>query len=331
MSEYDPMKELNEAKYLNDVEIKTRYTLLLNNEENNKNGKEIGTHWKKFITYPILDDDIKKRYTKLEDESLKGLNKTNNQVIDRIKQSKIREYLKNIDNTKEYSNEITKIKNRYTEIDRIRELLKVPLINHKKIKPKSLTFRTIESESKKYNDEKLFDKYTNKHLKPFSFMFSDNKRYKIRKYNYEPKFLCIINNKGKCVFPELNVNDKDKDNEEEESIDFRNNHNKVKVSLNNLKKNVINKNKPKFKRRDIKEIKLSTIFQDSHSTYYNTNRNTYYESRNKLIDGLKNNKYYLYKDNFIKTEYRNEKDNKKIIHSPFQNKMLRHLTDLNNY
>ena len=46
MSEYDPMKELNEAKYLNDVEIKTRYSLLLNNEENNKNGKEIGTHWK---------------------------------------------------------------------------------------------------------------------------------------------------------------------------------------------------------------------------------------------------------------------------------------------
>ena len=329
MSEYDPMKELNEAKYLNDVEIKTRYTLLLNNEENNKNGKEIGTHWKRFITYPILDDDIKKRYTKLEDESLKGLNKTNNQVIDRIKQSKIREYLKNIDNTKEYSNEITKLKNKYTGIDHIREVLKVPLMNHKKKKPKSLTFRTFESESKKYNDEKLFDKYTNKHLKPFSFMFSENKRNKIRKYNYEPKFLCIINNKGKCVFPELNVNDKD--NEEEESIDFRNNHNKVKVSLNNLKKNVINKNKPKFKRRDIKEIKLSTIFQDSHSTYYNTNRNTYYESRNKLIDGLKNNKYYLYKDNFTKTEYTNEKDNKKIFHSPFQNKMLRHLTDLNNY
>ncbi len=327
MSEYDPMKELNEAKYLNDVEIKTRYSLLLNNEENNKNGKEIGTHWKKFIIYPILDNDIKKRYTKLEDESVNELNKANNKIIDRIKQSKIREYLKNIDNTKEYSNEITKIKNRNTEIDPIRELLKVPVMNHKK--PKSLNFKTIEFENKRYNDEKLFDKYTNKHLKPFSFVLSKNKKYKIKKYNYEPKFLCICNNKGKCVFPDLNLNDKD--NEEEESIDFRNNHNKVKVSLNNLKKKVINKNKPKFKRREIKEIRLSTIFQDSHSTYYNTNRNTYYESKNKLYDGLKKNNYYLYKDNFIKTEYTNEKDNKKIIDSPLQNKMLRQLTELNKY
>ena len=323
MCEYDPMKELNEAKFLNDVFIKSRYTLLLNNEENNKNGKEIGIHWKKFITYPVLDNDIKKRFAKLEDESLKELNKANNQIIDRVKQSQIREYLKNIDNTKEYSNEITNLKNKYKEIDYLRKALKVPLINHKNLKPKSLTFRTIEIENKRYNDDKLFDKYTNKHLKPFSFVLSKNKKYKIKKYNYEPKFLCISNNKGKCVFPDLNLNDKD--NEEEESIDFRNNHNKVKVSLNNLKKNVVNKNKTQFKRRDIKEIKLNTIFQDSHSTYYNTNRNTYYESKNKLYDGLKKNKYYLYKDNLAKTEYTNENENKKLNDSPFQNKMLRQL------
>ena len=323
MCEYDPMKELNEAKFLNDVFIKSRYTLLLNNEENNKNGKEIGIHWKKFITYPVLDNDIKKRFAKLEDESLKELNKANNQIIDRVKQSQIREYLKNIDNTKEYSNEITNLKNKYKEIDYLRKALKVPLINHKNLKPKSLTFRTIESESKKYNDEKLFDKYTNKHLKPFSFMISKRKKNKITKYNYEPRFLYVSKNKGKCVFPELNLNDKE--NEEEESIDFRNNHNKVKVSLNNLKKNVVNKNKTQFKRRDIKEIKLNTIFQDSHSTYYNTNRNTYYESKNKLYDGLKKNKYYLYKDNLAKTEYTNENENKKLNDSPFQNKMLRQL------
>ena len=51
----------------------------------------------------------------------------------------------------------------------------------------------------------------------------------------------------------------------------------------------------------------------------------------KLYDGLKKNNYYLYKDNFIKTEYTNEKDNKKIIDSPLQNKMLRQLTELNKY
>jgi hypothetical protein len=133
---YDPMKEINKNKYLNDVFLKTRYSLLQNNEENEKKGIEIGSHWKKFIKYPFLDNDIIE--SRLRKENLKEINDNYDKIINRVKESKIREYLNEIDNTKEFNNEITKIKNKNNIPDFIRESLKVPLFYHNLPKERKL-------------------------------------------------------------------------------------------------------------------------------------------------------------------------------------------------
>ena len=56
---HDPMKELNEDFYLNEVALKTRYSLLELNQQNQKDKIETGYHWKKLNTYQVEDKDIK--------------------------------------------------------------------------------------------------------------------------------------------------------------------------------------------------------------------------------------------------------------------------------
>ena len=273
---YDPMKEINKNKYLNDVFLKTRYSLLQNNEENEKKGIEIGSHWKKFIKYPFLDNDIIE--SQLRKENLKEINDNYDKIINRVKESKIREYLNEIDNTKEFNNEITKIKNKNNTPDFIRESLKVPLFYHNLPKERKLFFKKI-NHFKIEKDEK-------KKIKPFSFSLRKSFQ-KLKKTNYEPKYDFYSNKRGKCIFPDINnINEKN----EEESINFFND-NYEKKNLNTLKKNLVFKN-ISSKNRERKVIKLNYLINESKTTDYNNNTKNL-SSKNFIFENYKKNKLNL--------------------------------------
>ena len=112
---YDPVRIWNEEKYLNTAAIKCRYDMLNTNKESMKSGIEIGSHWKKNTPYPIMDDDLVENKIKLEDKSIKELNKRNEEIIGGINKSNLIGYLDNIDHTTEMTNALKQIKNIYKE------------------------------------------------------------------------------------------------------------------------------------------------------------------------------------------------------------------------
>jgi hypothetical protein len=102
----DPIKELNNSKYLNTVALKSRYELMKVNKDNLKNGYEIGTHWVKYSPYPVLDDDIRDNMTKFESYPIKKINTIKKGILEEISNSDIINQLNQNDQTKKLSNEI---------------------------------------------------------------------------------------------------------------------------------------------------------------------------------------------------------------------------------
>jgi hypothetical protein len=288
MNDYDPMKELNKTKYLNDAFIKSRYSLLHINENNIKKGRETGSHWKKFIKYPVLDEDMKKRFSDLENENLKKLNIENDKIINRVKKSKVREYINSIDHTKEYNDIIKRIKTQNgSDINFIRESLKVPLLkkNHKLIKKKKIY-------KIKINDDLNFNN-NNKHLKPFSFMTVSN--FHKKNYNYHPKYYYYIGKKGKCVFDDKNTE------ENEIDINFNVVYNSENVSIDKIKnqKTFKSLSPPKRKKKGyLVQMKLNKLIQDFNSCDFENKK-----SYDFLHDASHNHKTISKKDDYTRNNY----------------------------
>ena len=96
---HDPMKELNEDFYLNEVALKTRYSLLELNQQNQKDKIETGSHWRKFTPYPVVDQDIKYNVYIQGNKSIDRIIKNNDKIFSNINKSGLKKKLNSIDHT----------------------------------------------------------------------------------------------------------------------------------------------------------------------------------------------------------------------------------------
>lgn len=110
----DPIKEVNDDKYLNNVAIKCRYNLLEMDQTNKKLGYDLGSHWNPSTSYPVVDTDIKDYNSRLENKSVKAVNKRNQGLFEHMKTVGIMEKIQEMDHTHEFENLLAKIKHTAT-------------------------------------------------------------------------------------------------------------------------------------------------------------------------------------------------------------------------
>ena len=294
ITKYDPMKEINNTKYLNFVFLKSRYQLM---NLNSKNKYNIKNHWLKNIPPPFMDIDIIYNNEKLNELTLKEINNQKKKVINNLIKSKIIQKLNKIDQTRAHSDEIRKIKN------------KSP-INQKKfiqlIKPKKHNenkFLLI----KNFHDENLFDiKKEDLILKKRMIFSLNNSKRKKKKKLYEIHSINISVKKGKCNF--LNFESVNSTNyNQTKKNDF------INIKLQNEKEkiyktdeNAINENNKYYTTqllsKDEIENNYNLMKKDVLFTYYN-NKNLFISKKPKQINlnALLNGKKFINK--FNKTNY----------------------------
>ena len=112
ITKYDPMKEINNNKYFNYVFLKSRYELMNLNKENSKKKNNIRNHCLKNIPPPFLDIDLINNNEKLNELTLREINKNKHKAIKNLIKSKIFQKLNKIDQTRVHSDEIRKIKHK---------------------------------------------------------------------------------------------------------------------------------------------------------------------------------------------------------------------------
>ena len=101
ITKYDPMKEINNNKYLNFVFLKSRYQLMNLNVKNKYN---IKNHWLKNIPPPLIYNN-----NRLNELTLKEINNDKKKAVNNLIKSKIIQKLNKIDQTRAHSDEIRKI------------------------------------------------------------------------------------------------------------------------------------------------------------------------------------------------------------------------------
>ena len=119
MKHLDPMKEINNDIYLNDVALKMRYSLLKLNKKNERTKTETGTHWLKFKPYPVVDDDIKHNYIVQGNSTVNNINRKNTEVFNQIHKTELKKKLNSINQTAALSYELTGDRNRRLYHDKI--------------------------------------------------------------------------------------------------------------------------------------------------------------------------------------------------------------------
>ena len=293
ITKYDPMKEINNTKYLNFVFLKSRYQLM---NLNSKNKYNIKNHWLKNIPPPFMDIDIIYNNEKLNELTLKEINNQKKKVINNLIKSKIIQKLNKIDQTRAHSDEIRKIKN------------KSP-INQKKfiqlIKPKKHNenkFLLI----KNFHDENLFDIKKEDLMLKKRMIFSLNNSKKKKKKLYEIHSINISVKKGKCNFPNFDSVNSTNYNQTKKN-DF------INIKLQNEKEkiyktdeNAINENNKYYTTqllsKDEIENNYNLMKKDVLFTYYN-NKNLFISKKPKQINlnALLNGKKFINK--FNKTNY----------------------------
>ena len=211
---HDPMKELNEDFYLNEVALKTRYSLLELNQQNQKDKIETGSHWRKFTPYPVVDQDIKYNVYIQGNKSIDRIIKNNDKIFSNINKSGLKKKLNSIDHTYSLSQELTNERNRRK--------------NHFKTKT-TFFFNSNPYLISGNNTLRLYKKSPlKKDYIPFVTNLNgiNNKKKKII-YDISP-----INTKrkrGKCFFPNINSSQNSFENTMKENFknDFSRNDNNL--------------------------------------------------------------------------------------------------------
>ena len=309
----DPIKEINNTKYLNTVAIKSRYELMKVNKENLKNGYEIGTHWVKYTPYPVIDDDIRDNMAKFESYPIKKINTIKKGILDEISNSDIINQLNQNDQTKKLSNEIKAFQKKNCEMHEIeKKWVYIPksIRLFKQHHPTDMLYTHSQNNLSKFYKRNKNIKISNPFetttfpisKKPFSFT-DKNFKFKYDKKVYDIKPLHIKNEKGHCYFPKVrsssleSKNDKIEDNSNQKKS-FDKNRNIVLLSI--LSPEEIIQNKTKYEKEIAKLNKSKNLFIGKDGDKKRVNLSV-------LAKGLKNNKE-LYKN-----INRNENFNKKNI------------------
>ena len=309
----DPIKEINNTKYLNTVAIKSRYELMKVNKENLKNGYEIGTHWVKYTPYPVIDDDIRDNMAKFESYPIKKINTIKKGILEEISNSDIINQLNQNDQTKKLSNEIKAFQKKNCEMHEIeKKWVYIPksIRLFKQHHPTDMLYTHSQNNLSKFYKRNKNIKISNPFetttfpisKKPFSFT-DKNFKFKYDKKVYDIKPLHIKNEKGHCYFPKVrsssleSKNDKIEDNSNQKKS-FDKNRNIVLLSI--LSPEEIIQNKTKYEKEIAKLNKSKNLFIGKDGDKKRVNLSV-------LAKGLKNNKE-LYKN-----INRNENFNKKNI------------------
>ena len=309
----DPIKEINNTKYLNTVAIKSRYELMKVNKENLKNGYEIGTHWVKYTPYPVIDDDIRDNMAKFESYPIKKINTIKKGILDEISNSDIINQLNQNDQTKKLSNEIKAFQKKNCEMHEIeKKWVYIPksIRLFKQHHPTDMLYTHSQNNLSKFYKRNKNIKISNPFetttfpisKKPFSFT-DKNFKFKYDKKVYDIKPLHIKNEKGHCYFPKVrsssleSKNDKIEDNSNQKKS-FDKNRNIVLLSI--LSPEEIIQNKTKYEKEIAQLNKSKNLFIGKDGDKKRVNLSV-------LAKGLKNNKE-LYKN-----INRNENFNKKNI------------------
>ena len=308
----DPIKEINNTKYLNSVAIKSRYELMKVNKENLKNGYEIGTHWVKYTPYPVIDDDIRDNMAKLESFPIKKIATIKKGILDDISNSDIINQINMNDQTKKLSKEIKSFQKKNCEMH---ELEKKWVYIPKSIRLFKQYHPTDMFYTHKSNNFSKFYKTNNniKNLetttipinrKPFSFT-DKNFKLKYDKKVYDIKPLHIKNEKGRCYFPKIrnssldSIQDKaNNDNSNQRKTSDRTGKNIILFSI--LSPEEIKENKTIYEKEIAKTNKSKNLFIGKDGDKKRVNLSV-------LAKDLKNNRE-LYKN-----IHRNENFNKKNI------------------
>ena len=302
----DPIKELNNSKYLNTVALKSRYELMKVNKDNLKNGYEIGTHWVKYSPYPVLDDDIRDNMAKFESYPIKKINTIKKGILDEISNSDIINQLNQDDQTKKLSNEIKSFQKKNCEMH---ELEKKWVYIPKSIRLFKQYHPTDIFYTHRPNNISKFYKKNRNHFetttmpinkKPFSFT-DKNFKLKYDKKVYDIKPLHIKNEKGHCYFPKVRNSSLDsiKDKKEDNS-NLQKTFNKNIVLLSILSPEEIIQNKTNYEKEIANLNKSKNLFIGKDGNKKRVNLSV-------LAKGLKNNK------EMYKNINRNENFNKKNI------------------
>ena len=306
----DPIKEINNSKYLNTVAIKSRYELMKVNKENLKNGYEIGTHWVKYTPYPVIDDDIRDNMTKYESYPIKKINKIKKGILEEISNSDIINQLNQNDQTKKLSNEIKSFQKKNCEMHEIEKkwvyIPKSIRLFKQHHHPTDMFYtHSPNNISKFYKRNKNSNTFETTSIpinrKPFSFT-DKNFKLKYDKKVYDIKPLHIKNEKGHCYFPNIrtssleSINDKIEDNSNPKKS-FDKNRNIVLLSILSPEEIIhnktiyekeiakLNKSKNLFigKDGDKKRVNLSVLAKDlknNKELYKNINRNENFNKKN---------------------------------------------------
>jgi len=306
----DPIKEINNSKYLNTVAIKSRYELMKVNKENLKNGYEIGTHWVKYTPYPVIDDDIRDNMAKFESYPIKKINTIKKGILEEISNSDIINQLNQNDQTKKLSNEIKAFQKKNCEMHEIEKkwvyIPKSIRLFKQHHHPTDMFYthspNNISKFYKRNKNSNTFETTTIPiNRKPFSFT-DKNFKLKYDKKVYDIKPLHIKNEKGHCYFPNIrtssleSINDKIEDNSNPKKS-FDKNRNIVLLSILSPEEIIhnktiyekeiakLNKSKNLFigKDGDKKRVNLSVLAKDlknNKELYKNINRNENFNKKN---------------------------------------------------
>ena len=257
MKHLDPMKEINNDIYLNDVALKMRYNLLKLNKKNERIKIESGTHWLKFKPYPVVDKDIKHNYRVQGKSTVNNINRKNTEVFKQIHNTGLKKKLSSINQTAALSYELTDDRNRRLYHDKIQT---------------SVYFNSNPYAKSGNNTLRIYQKQSLKNQFIHSVPFVTNKNdvhEKRKKVIYDIGPINTKTERGSCFFPKLNSS----------LTTFENtfNENHKEISRNEFKERTIDKiitdttnntNDKKFNIRIIKakgephKIKLRELAND---------------------------------------------------------------------
>lgn len=259
MKHLDPMKEINNDIYLNDVALKMRYSLLKLNKKNERTKTETGTHWLKFKPYPVVDDDIKHNYIVQGNSTVNNINRKNTEVFNQIHKTELKKKLNSINQTAALSYELTGDRNRRLYHDKIQT---------------SVYFHSNPYSKSGNNTLRIYQKKSLKNQFINSIPFVTNKNdvhEKRKKVIYDIGPINTKTERGSCIFPKLNSSLTTFENT------FNENHKNQETTKNYVKEKTIDKiitdsnnnlNDKKFNIRIIKakgephKIKLKELAND---------------------------------------------------------------------
>ncbi len=272
ITKYDPMKEINNNKYLNFVFLKSRYQLMNLNVKNKYN---IKNHWLKNIPPPFMDIDLIYNNNRLNELTLKEINNDKKKAVNNLIKSKIIQKLNKIDQTRAHSDEIRKIKH------------KSPL-NQKKFFQLIKSKNNIKNMMKNFNYENnLFNIKKEDLILKKRMIFSQNYKKKKKKL-YEINSMNISVKKGKCNFPNFESVNSTNYNQTIKN-DFMNikHQNKKEKNYYKTDENAINENNKYYTTQLLskEEIKnnYDSMKKDVLLTYYN-NKKLFISKKTKQIN-----------------------------------------------